>query len=88
MISDRPSGDIAITLHLHNVLREQAPTDLPSPVTLALPASATVADLLARLGLTFPPDALLLVVNRRAVGPEHTLRDGDTVHLIPALAGG
>lgn len=86
LISEPPA--VTITLHLHNVLRQQTPAGLSSPASLTLPAGTTLAGLLAWLEITFPADALLLVVNRRTVGPEHILQEGDTVHLMPALAGG
>jgi molybdopterin synthase catalytic subunit len=60
---------------------------------LDLPAGATVAEARAALAAAHPEIAPLLpraqsAVNRTMVGPEHTLRDGDELALIPPVAGG
>jgi molybdopterin converting factor small subunit len=44
--------------------------------------------LLDRLGLPHLDDAVLFVINGRQADAGQVLRDGDEVHLIPALSGG
>ena len=61
-------------------------------VELALPAGATVADVMAGIvrhpgGDRLPP-APLVAVNERYATPEQVLRPGDEVALIPPVAGG
>jgi molybdopterin converting factor subunit 1 len=63
-----------------------------SALELALPAGATVADVMAGLA-SFPgadrlPPAPLVAVNERYATREQVLRPGDEVALIPPVAGG
>jgi molybdopterin converting factor subunit 1 len=60
---------------------------------VALPAGATVGDLLAEFRRQIPaaaalPERLLCAVNLMHVLPAHPLRDGDEVAILPPLAGG
>ena len=80
--------EIRLTIRLHNALRRQHPHGWQDTLQLSLPARSAVGDLLATLSLSLPPEAILVVIDRRAVSPDHILRDGDTVHLLPAIAGG
>lgn len=56
------------------------------------PPGGTAADLVALLrrepGFERLPERPALAVNRRYVGPDHPLREGDEVALIPPVAGG
>jgi molybdopterin converting factor small subunit len=55
---------------------------------LTLPPVSTLADLLSALAIKPDQEATLLVINGRTADPEQALKDGDEVHLIPALSGG
>lgn len=79
---------ITVTVHLHNALRRRTPAGWQNRLSLTLPAHAAVRELIERLQLDFPREALLVVVDRRAVSEDHLLQDGDVVHLLPALSGG
>lgn len=62
-------------------------------VEIVLPAGATVGDLLAELRRQVPeaaplPERPLCAVNLSHVLPNHPLRDGDEVAILPPLAGG
>src|ERR1019366_3503163 len=62
-----------------------------SPATVELPAGATVADLLARLGETAAARALrgiAVSVNAEYATTAHILREGDEVGLLPPVSGG
>lgn len=72
------------------VLRERLARD---DETLELGQGATVGSAREAIGALHPAIAALLpriqvAVNRRMVGDEHTLCDGDEVALIPPVAGG
>jgi MoaE-MoaD fusion protein len=61
------------------------------PFALDLPSGATVADLLARLGMQSPTLGLLGIavsVNAEYAGQNHVLRDNDEVGLLPPVSGG
>ncbi|MBI4926483.1 MAG: MoaD/ThiS family protein [Anaerolineae bacterium] len=75
-------------VHFHTLLQQVTPQGRRTHLDMHLPAGATVGDALARLALTYDPEALALVVNRREVEPDHPLQDGDRLDLIPAIAGG
>jgi molybdopterin converting factor small subunit len=53
-----------------------------------LPDGSSLTWLYEGLGLAYPLEALILVVNGRAVQADQVLVDGDCVHLIPAITGG
>lgn len=72
------------------VLRERVGRDQE---TLALPASATVAQAVAELRARHPAiapllDRVQLAVNRQMIDPSHPLTEGDELALIPPVAGG
>lgn len=77
-----------LTVHLHTILQRQTSEGPLRRLDVELPPGATLADLLAFLEIELSPEALLLVVNGRLVNLGHTLQDGDTVNLMPALSGG
>lgn len=79
---------MVVTVHLHTVLQRQRPEGPQRRLTVTLPAESTLADLLKTLQITANLDAILLVVNGRTADLAHVLRDGDEVHLMPALSGG
>jgi molybdopterin converting factor small subunit len=53
-----------------------------------LPPGATLEYLMTREGIVIDSENYLLVVNSRNVEPDHVLKDGDDVDLIPAISGG
>lgn len=62
-------------------------------IEMALPPDATVEELRIRLGQQYPIVEALLptlvcAVDEEYVPPEHVLRDGDHVALIPPVSGG
>ena len=79
---------MVVTVHFHTVLQRQTPEGLQRRLTVTLPAESTLADLLKNLEITADLDGILLVVNGRTANLAHLLRDGDELHLIPALSGG
>ena len=63
-----------------------------SQVEVALPAAATVADVMAAVS-RLPnagklPQAPLVAVNQRYAGADHPVGPGDEVAIIPPVAGG
>ncbi len=77
-----------ITVHLHTVLQMPTPEGLRSRLDMDVPVNSTVRALLARLEISLPLEALLLVVNGRLAPPDYILHENDTVHLMPAISGG
>jgi molybdopterin converting factor small subunit len=55
---------------------------------VTLPPISTLADLLSTLAVKADEEATLLVINGRTADPLQALKDGDEVHLIPAMSGG
>jgi len=77
-----------VTVHLHTTLQRETPGGRLRRLEVTLPGASTLDDLLRRLDLAIDPEWTLLVVNGRQASRGQALRDGDEVHLIPALAGG
>lgn len=77
-----------VSVRLHTTLRRPTPTGYQSRLTVELDKEASVADLLAALELDLSPEYLLVLIDRRRVGPEHRLGDGDQVQLFPPISGG
>ena len=79
-----------IEVQLFSRLRDLAGS---SRLTLELPASATVADALARVYADYPrvqewDRHLLLAVALEYVGREEVLREGDSLSIMPPVQGG
>ena len=80
-----------IEVRLYGTLRRFRPAAAPgaahAPFVALLSPAATVATLLAALGI---PDGLAsaAAVNDEAAEIDHPLRDGDRVSLFPPVAGG
>jgi sulfur carrier protein ThiS len=80
-----------VQVKLYGALRRYRPAGAPgeghTPFMATLPPRATVAALLAQLGI---PDGLAsaAAINDEAVETDHTLRDGDQISLFPPSAGG
>jgi molybdopterin converting factor small subunit len=79
---------VIVTVRLHTILRRKTPDGIFDRVQLDLPDGSSVGTLLETLEIRLRGENLLLVVNGRIVEPEHSLRDGDEVRLIPAMSGG
>ena len=62
-------------------------TDGVSITELDLPEGATVADVMARLGVP-DEEVFTAVVNREMVPEDTVLRDGDRLDLVPPIPGG
>jgi len=77
-----------VTIHLHTILQRQTPEGPQRQLEMTLLSGSTLADLLEDLGIEMPLSGLLLVVNGRTAAPEQILREGDQVHLMPAISGG
>ncbi len=77
-----------IEVHLFSVLREYLPPgNERGQASVALPRGATVADLIAQLGIT--RRVHLVVINGIQVeNRQQSLQDGDSVKLFPAMIGG
>ena len=75
-----------VKVELQAYLEQYSPNDHGS-FELELPAGATVRDIVRKLQV---PDELasVIIVSDMATTPEHALREGDHVTLIPPLAGG
>jgi len=77
-----------VEVHLHTLLQRKTPEGWIRRLPVELAEGSTLADILHQLDITFPLDALLLVVNGRMAGADHPLQDGDQVNLMPAISGG
>jgi molybdopterin converting factor subunit 1 len=83
-----PRFEIEVQLFAH--VRQAVGRDR---VRVTLDAGARAADLLDHLAREHPPIAvsrrsLAVAVNQEIVGPEHQVRSGDEVALIPPVGGG
>ncbi len=78
---------MVVTVRLHSILRRETPQGVVDRLELELEPEATVASVLARLGLQAQA-RLLLVVNGELAHADQPLADGDEVRLIPAVSGG
>ncbi len=81
-------GQITVTFELHTVLQIQTPSGSISRLTHQMQIGECVGDALQKLGLVVNVDETLIVVDRQNVSLEYQPKDGDVIHLIPAIAGG
>jgi sulfur carrier protein ThiS len=79
---------ICVTVHLHTVLQRSTAEGPVRKLPVTLPPGSTLADLIEHLGIEFPTESLLHVVNGRLAQLDQTLHDGDKVNLMPAMSGG
>jgi molybdopterin converting factor small subunit len=79
---------LVVTVHLHTTLQRQTPTGPLRRLDVTVPTGATLADLVAQLEIQLHEESILLVVNGRQAELARPLREGDEIHLIPALSGG
>jgi len=78
---------VVVTVHFHTVL-QQYDARRVAPLDVSLQDGATLSGLLDRIGIVYPLDALILVVNGRTAMVDQILKDRDQIHLIPAISGG
>lgn len=76
---------VQVRLFAH--FRSRLPPEARGQTAVALTEGATIADLLAYLGIV-EQVKLVTVNNRPAPNRERELRDGDSVRIFPAVVGG
>ena len=78
-----------VRVKLYATLRNRAPEhkDWSRPLEVELPDAATVGDLIAHFGVSFP-QAIAAVVNGTRRKIDWRLEDGDEVSLFPPMGGG
>jgi sulfur carrier protein ThiS len=81
-----------VTIKLYATLRDYLPKDgNGTQAVLELPATATIPDALAVLGVPLAQAHIVLINNRHVLRPDmatRQLRDGDAVAVFPAIGGG
>lgn len=83
----RPPGHLTVTVTFMADLRRHLPRGVDGAVRYTLPPGATVADLLAAIGI--PADAeITLGVDGELAQPGTALRDGAAVLLVSPMEGG
>lgn len=78
---------ITVNVRLYTILRHRADGEIRSRLTLELPAGATVEDVLQTLDVS-DDLPIVMTVNAHNADATTALQAGDTVELIPAIAGG
>jgi sulfur carrier protein ThiS len=81
------AGPIAVSVTFFADLRRFRPRGADGPLRYTLPAGATIADLLAAIGIDAGLD-LTVAVNGELAGAETALRDGADVMLLSPMEGG
>lgn len=81
-------NELKVTFQLHTVLQMQTPKGRVTTLQHEMQRGQTIKEALAALGLAIDPEQTLIVVNRQNVGLDYQPRDGEVIHLIPAIAGG
>jgi len=79
---------LAVTFQLHTVLQIETPKGRITALQYQMQRGQTIEEALQALGLAIDPEQTLIVVNRQNVGLDYQPKDGDIIHLIPAIAGG
>jgi sulfur carrier protein ThiS len=79
---------LVVEIHLHTILQRKTEIGVIRQLSMALPPESTLAEALTELEIHLPLDGLLLVVNGRLASTQNPLKDGDIIHIIPALSGG
>ena len=77
-------------IKLFAILRERAATN---QIVLTLRENAKVSELLTELDVQYPglllnAESTMIAVNTEYVTPDHCIKDGDEVALIPPVSGG
>ncbi len=76
-----------IRVKLHGTLRKYLPAGVRDAVELDIGESATVADVIARLGIP-PAHARMIISADQQIEPTSALHDGQEVNVFPPMAGG
>jgi len=79
---------LAVTFQLHTVLQIETPQGRITALQYQMQRGQTIKEALQALGLAIDPEQTLIVVNRQNVDLDYQPKDGDVIHLIPAIAGG
>jgi sulfur carrier protein ThiS len=89
MITPQQTGTdrISVRVTLFADLRRFLPKGADGPQTFALPAGATVADLLAAIGIP-AEDEVTVGLNGEQAARETVLRDGDDAVMFSPMEGG
>jgi len=77
-----------IKVHLHTILQQGLPEETLNKLIIDLPEASTLVDLIEHLNIQLGSKSLTLAVNGRTAEEVQVLKDGDVVHLIPAISGG
>ena len=78
---------MTVAVKLYASLRKYLPSESMSAVRVEVPAGATVADVIARLGI--PPEHTRMIVSGdRQLDLAAVLEDGQEISILPPLAGG
>ena len=76
-----------VAVQLHGSLRKYLPAGATNPAVLDFGNSATVADVISRLGIP-SNHSRIAVVDEQQLEPTSALRDGQELNLFPPLVGG
>jgi sulfur carrier protein ThiS len=76
-----------VQVRLFSRLREYLPREARGEATVQVPEAATVADLLAHLGIA-ERVKLISINGQRETDPGRTLQNGDQVRIFPIVVGG
>ena len=79
---------MVVEVNLHTILQHTSDKGTVRKLNMTLPPGAILAEVLDRLEIPLPEEGLILVVNGKTAEATSQLRDGDIIHLIPALSGG
>lgn len=79
---------VNVQIKLHTILQKQTPEGRIDTINLTLKNGSSIRDLVALLDLEMSTDEILFVINRQNVHLDDVIKDGDEIHLIPAIAGG
>ncbi|GAB4539893.1 MAG: hypothetical protein Kow0063_29100 [Anaerolineae bacterium] len=75
-----------ISVHLHGILRDHLPPESKGRATIYLEDGATVADLLAHLGIK--RRVIVALDGNQKLDQTHILQDGDQLSLYTIIGGG
>lgn len=77
-----------VRVKLHTILQKQTPEGRIDTIDLTLKKGSSIRDLVALLNLEISTDEILFVINHQNADLDDEIKDGDEIHLIPAIAGG
>jgi sulfur carrier protein ThiS len=77
-----------VMVHLHTTIRDRLSQRYKRQFEMELVTNSRVNNLLEMLQIEISEDALIIVVNGKVVSISDTLKNGDRVDIIPAIAGG